>query len=319
MKKGTFVISLDFELHWGGAEKWDLQKMSQYFLDTRASIPEVLQLFTDNNISATWATVGFLFAKNKKQLLEFSPIEKPSYKNTSLSYYNYFEKIGDSEDDDPFHYAFSLIKKIIETPGQELATHTFAHYYCMEEGQNIQQFSADLMAAQKIAQNNFGIKPTSLVFPRNQYNKEYLSAAQMNGIKVIRSNPNVWFWKNSKRMMVPLFRALDTLTPISKTLAFDEEKLIKKSDIVELPASRFFRPYTENERFIQTIKLNRILTEMTYAARNNLCYHLWWHPHNFGNNVQENLKQLALIIKHYRELNEKFGFVSVSMDNFKLK
>lgn len=314
--KGKFIISLDFELHWGGAEKWDLQKMPHYFLDTRESIPEVLRLFKDNNVRATWATVGFLFAKNKEQLLSFCPKDKPTYLNQNLSYYNYFNQVGKNEDEDPFHFGYSLIKKIIATEGQELGTHTFAHYYCNEVGQNSEQFEADLKAAQAISKENFGVQLKSLVFPRNQYNIDYLKAAQNQGIRVIRSNPDVWFWQDTKGKLMPVFRAIDTLTSISKPLSFDGNCLKKEGKIIELPASRFFRPYKDKEKVIQNQKLKRIKNEMTFAAKNNLDYHLWWHPHNFGENVPENIKQLKEIIRHYRSLNEKYDFQSATMGDF---
>jgi len=312
---GKFIISLDFELHWGGAEKWDLQKMSQYFLDTRESIPEVLKVFEENNIRATWATVGFLFAKDKEQLLSFCPKNKPTYSKQDLSYYNYFNQVGENEDEDPFHYGYSLIKKIIATKGQELATHTFAHYYCNEQGQNLEQFEEDLKAAQGIANENFNIKLKSLVFPRNQYNNSYLEAAKRQGIEVVRSNPNIWFWNKNYGKLTPLFRAIDTLFSISSTLAFDSSQL-KKDGIIELPASRFFRPYKNKERLVQQIKLNRIKNEMTNAARNSKNYHLWWHPHNFGENIFENMEQLREIINHFKLLKDKYNFQSCSMKDF---
>jgi len=315
MKKGKFIISLDFELHWGGAEKWNLNEMQSYFLNTRKSIPEVLRLFKENNIRATWATVGFLFAKNKKQLLEFCPDNKPTYLNQKLSYYNYFDEVGENEEEDPFHFGYSLIKQILETKGQELATHTFAHYYCNENGQNLEQFQADLKAVQAIAKENFNVKLESLVFPRNQYNSRYLETAKQEGIKIIRSNPNVWFWNKSYGKLTPIFRALDTLWSISSSLSF-KKSTIKRNDVIELPASRFFRPYKNNEKTIQKLKMNRIKNEMTFAAKKGENYHLWWHPHNFGENVSENIKQLKDIIAHYRYLNEKYAFQSSTMGDY---
>lgn len=313
---GRFIISLDFELHWGGAEKWDLNKMQPYFLDTRKSIPVVLRIFKENNIRATWATVGFLFAQNKKQLLEFCPEFQPSYTNSQLTSYNYFDQVGFDERKDPFHFGYSLIHQILETSGQELATHTFAHYYCNESGQTPEQFDADLKSAQAIAQHNFGCKLKSLVFPRNQYNSDYLKVAQKQGISVVRTNPDVWFWKDTKGKFIPVCRAIDTLFSISKPLSFDCKSLKKDGSITELPASRFFRPYKDKEKVIQHLKLNRIKKEMAFAAQNNLEYHLWWHPHNFGENVTENIKQLKEIIFHYRELNENYGFQSAAMGDF---
>ena len=254
MEKGKFVISLDFELHWGAAERWNLKSKKQYFDNTRRSIPLVLNLFEKYNIHATWATVGFLFAKNKQQLLKFCPIDKPSYKNKELSYYNLIEnnEIGNDENDDPYHFAYSLIELILKTPNQELGTHTFAHYYCNEKGQNKNQFNADLKSAQSLAMENFNIELQSLVFPRNQFNSEYIEIAKQNGIKVVRSNPDVWFWKSYSKL-TSFARAFDTLMPISSTLTFEEKKVGDK-EVLLLPASRFLRPFTEKEKIIQSLK-----------------------------------------------------------------
>jgi peptidoglycan/xylan/chitin deacetylase (PgdA/CDA1 family) len=316
MDKGKFVISLDFELHWGSVEKWDLSQMQDYFMNTRESIPEVLSLFGKYGIHATWATVGFLFAKNKKQLESFIPSELPSYSNTELNYYNYLlsTKVGSNEEDDPFHFAHSLIEKILRTSNQELASHTFTHYYCNEAGQNINQFEKDIQKAQELSQANFNTQLKSLVFPRNQYNREYAQVAYKNGIKTIRTNPDVYFWKGSGAYK-PFARAFDTLLPISKPLSFmivKEEKDIP----LKIPASRFFRPYSKKESFIQKRKLNRIFIEMEEAAKNGKCYHLWWHPHNFGNFPKENLNQLERILKHFDFLKGKYDFESKSMMEF---
>jgi hypothetical protein len=58
MKKGAFIISLDFELHWGGFEKWPVGEYEQYFLNTRSVIPAMLALFRKYEVHVTWAGVG---------------------------------------------------------------------------------------------------------------------------------------------------------------------------------------------------------------------------------------------------------------------
>lgn len=314
--QGNFIISLDFELHWGGAEIWNLEKMQSYFSNTRLVIPQILSLFEENEIRATWATVGFLFAKDKQQLDKFTPTNKPTYINQTLSSYNYFDYVGNNEEKDPYHFAYSLIDKILKTKGQELSTHTFSHYYCNEEGQTTDQFEADLIAAQTISQENFKTHLLSIVFPRNQYNSSYLDVVSNQGIKIIRSNPNVWFWQNSYGKLTPILRALDTLFPISSSVSFQTNSLRRKNGIVELPASRFFRPYSEKEKLIQIMKMRRIKSEMTYAAENDKNYHLWWHPHNFGNYTDQNMNQLVEILDHFKVLKEKFGFSSKNMADF---
>ena len=59
--------------------------------------------------------------------------------------------------------------------------------------------------------------------------------------------------------------------------------------------------------------MNRIKKEMLYAAINNKNYHLWWHPHNFGENVAENMNQLKEIIDYFNELRLKYDFSSSNM------
>jgi hypothetical protein len=52
---------------------------------------------------------------------------------------------------------------------------------------------------------------------------------------------------------------------------------------------------------------------MTYAAKNGLTFHLWWHPHNFGINFFENFSLLEKILIHYQQLKEKYDFESLNM------
>jgi len=329
--KGIFTISLDFELHWGGFEKWpislnsvQLQKNSynQYFLNTRKVIPQLLGLFKKYEIHVTWATVGMLMHPNKNELIKNFPDLKPDYKEKKLSAYHYIETngIGEDETNDPFHYADSLIQQILTTPNQELGSHTFAHYYCNEEGQTIEQFRADLQAAQKAA-SRYGKQLQSLVFPRNQFNDDYLKVCFDEGIKVVRSNPLDWFWEIDSAIDEPMWkrlnRGLDAYFPIGKTNTFSLEALNKEIDRpLCLPASRLLRPYRKKELFLNIIKINRIKSEMERAARNGEVYHLWWHPHNFGNFSFDNLSQLEEILKHYSYCNKRFKMRSICMGEF---
>ncbi|MGB8704912.1 MAG: polysaccharide deacetylase, partial [Gillisia sp.] len=54
--------------------------------------------------------------------------------------------------------------------------------------------------------------------------------------------------------------------------------------------------------------------EMSLAAKNNEIYHLWWHPHNFGENPKESLNDLRTILRHYKSLQKENNFQSVNME-----
>ncbi len=64
---------------------------------------------------------------------------------------------------------------------------------------------------------------------------------------------------------------------------------------------------------LEWLRLSRIKKEMTLAAKKGMTYHLWWHPHNFGKNMQENFHNLHDILAHFKKLSRKYGMESVNM------
>jgi peptidoglycan/xylan/chitin deacetylase (PgdA/CDA1 family) len=319
MTPPIFTISLDFELHWGGFEKWPIDNYKQYFVNTRDVIPKMLKLFEQYGVHVTWAGVGMLFHSDRESLLNNTPRVLPTYVDKDLSAYNYIKRIGigSTEMDDPFHFAASLVKRIIDTPNQELGSHTFAHYYCNEAGQTVDQFKADLRAAQ-MAAAPFGHKLRSLVFPRNQFNEEYLKACYEEGFRVVRDNPRDWFWnirstqKESKWKR--LNRGVDAYWPIGKKNTYSLESIEKREGLpICLPASRLLRPYRPGELYLNTMKIERVKTEMERAAMKGEVYHLWWHPHNFGNYPDESMEGLKRILDGFKKCEEKYGMQSMNM------
>ena len=325
---GIFTISLDFELHWGGFEKWHVSELSTlnsapdmrpYFLNTRRTIPLMLEAFQQADVHATWATVGLLFAKDRKDLSELAPSELPGYTQPLLSPYNYMDDpgIGADEEEDPFHYAASLIQQIAATPGMELASHTFSHFYTCEPGQTTEQFRADLKAARK-AGMRMGFDMRSLVLPRNQINPAYLTICREEGFDAVRVNPREWFWEILPNKPVPLWHRLNRTADAYLPLGVHKSYPLQTVNRIEgepwlLPASRFLRPYNPKHLFLNTLRLRRIKEEMSTAAKLGEVYHLWWHPHNFGEYPKESMEGLREIIKHFMVLRKEFGMQSLSM------
>lgn len=314
MQKGSFIISLDFELHWGVSDHRTVESYYENLKNTPAVVKKLLALFARRNIHATWATVGMLFCRNKNEITSFvAEKDRPGYTNSSLSNYFVAQKAGTDEVADPFHYANTLIKEIIETPGQELATHTFSHYYCLEPGQSSEQFLHDLNAAIKITERE-GISPVSIVFPRNQYNEEYLKKSKQAGLKIYRGNFYSWIYKpeakSAESLLKRFFRLADAYLPISGHRVVRADF---SGDMVNIPASCFLRPYNSKLSWIDPLRLQRIKSEMTTAAKKGMIYHLWWHPHNFGKNMEQNFKILIDILDHFDQLSSTYGMQSMNM------
>jgi peptidoglycan/xylan/chitin deacetylase (PgdA/CDA1 family) len=311
---GIFVISLDFELFWG---VWDVTTKERYganILGVREVIPQLLNLFDEYNIRSTFATVGFLFAKDKKDLNTYLPAIRPCYSKENYNVYaEELASVGNSDVDDPYHFGYTLFEQLKQSD-HEIGTHTFCHYYCLEEGQSIDEFDADIKAAKQIAAKH-NIELSSIVFPRNQVNHEYLSVLKDNGINAYRGNPTSWIYKPRKFtaevLFIRLCRLLDTYLPISgyNTHTVDKEAALP----INIPASRFLKPYNKKLAWLEKIKLKRIMNEMTKAAQKNELYHLWWHPHNFGINITENIANLTIILNHYQVLHNKYGFINSTM------
>lgn len=134
--RGIFVISLDFELMWGIRYERNVPGYRANILGVRQAIPAMLNLFREYEIHATWAAVGLLFFSNKADMVRGSPQVKPAYENSERSSHNDMEAVGPDESHDPYHFGYSLIQMVRGFPGQEIGSHTFSHYYCLEPGQD---------------------------------------------------------------------------------------------------------------------------------------------------------------------------------------
>jgi peptidoglycan/xylan/chitin deacetylase (PgdA/CDA1 family) len=314
-QKGLFVISLDFELMWGVRDKKTIHSYGNNIRGVREVIPALLDLFDQYDIHATFATVGFLFCRNKDELVHHAPCDLPHYFLKKYSPYenNYFEEVGDSERNDIYHYASSLIELIQQDPKQEVASHTFSHYYCLE-GASLLSFEKDMIAAKQIA-STYNINLRSIVFPRNQYSDPHIEICKKLGFIAFRGNETSSIYQPRKNedqnKIIKAFRFADSYINLTGHHTFTIEK--KENTIIDIPASRFLRPYSPKLKWLNAVRLNRIKKSLTFAAKNNQAYHLWWHPHNFGLHLKENLASLEMILKHYKKLNTSFGMQSKSM------
>lgn len=311
---GTLTISLDFELLWGIFDKVGTRYRPEYFSNTRKVIPQMLDLFARNEIHVTWATVGMLFAENEEEWKEYSPSFLPSYREKKYSAYHWAKENGIRPE---VHFAPELIRQIIQTPFQELGSHSYAHYYTLMRGQSPEQFREDLRASQRIAEEKFGIRLKSLVFPRNHINELYLGICQEEGFAYVRGNPKNWFWQETQHEdeSKKWFRSADCFFPLGSRTSYPFEELtFHPKEPVILPASRILRPYSNAYSIFNRVRLSRIIEEMERAAELQEIYHLWWHPHNFGNNPEACMEELKKLVSTFDRLRTRHGMQSLSME-----
>jgi peptidoglycan/xylan/chitin deacetylase (PgdA/CDA1 family) len=267
-------------------------------------------------VHATWAAVGLLLFDNKKELLDYLPQARPRYANRALDPYADLPQIGASESTDPYHYGLSLARRILDTDGMEIGTHTFSHYYCLERGQTEAEFRADLLAA-IAATERLGTRPRSLVFPRNQFNPGYLRVCRSLGIACFRGNESSWLHRaaadEDTGIVRRACRLADAYVDISGHHGFEPSA---SEGLVNIPASRFLRPFSPTLRGLEKLRKSRIKTAMTAAAKLGLGFHLWWHPHNFGTYLEKNLANLAELLAHFAVLRDRHGMESLNMGEY---
>ncbi|WP_319825143.1 polysaccharide deacetylase family protein [Thalassovita sp.] len=312
---GRLIISLDFELMWGVRDHKSISSYGDAVLGGRHAIPMMLGRFKQNRIHATWATVGLLFARNRDEMLAFAPAIRPTYTDPRLSPYPALKHhIGRDETADPHHFGRSLLDNIADTEGQEIATHTYGHIYALEPGMTPEAWRADLTAAIAIAENA-GHRLRSIVFPRNQFSVASIQACRDQGLSVFRGNPSGTLYRprpaSKLRLPVRAARFVDGVLPIAGPLDFAPPQ--EQSGTTDVPASRFLRPWNPRFPAYSRLHLAQILREMTHAARNGRCYHLWWHPHNMGRDTGRNMDQLDRILNQFARLRDDFGFESATM------
>jgi peptidoglycan/xylan/chitin deacetylase (PgdA/CDA1 family) len=312
---GALVVSLDFELHWGVRDHTPADgPYRENLLGARLVIPRLLQLFQHYGIAATWATVGFLFAASHDELQKFRPAIVPAYRNRQLD--SYSETVGENEQDDPLHFAASLIERIRQYPRQEIATHTFSHYCCLEPGQTREAFEADLDSAIAIA-GKHGVGLHSIVFPRNQVNRDYMSSLIERGIVCYRGCQRGWMYRpiadDQRTLSLRAVRLADSYMRISGPEVQQWSEVPEPNGLCNVRASRFVRPVRAGWKRLEQMRLQRIKSEMELAAKQHGIFHLWLHPHNLGKNMEENLSFFQAILEAFALLRTRYGMRSPSM------
>lgn len=314
----AFVVSLDFELMWGVRDIMTKDQYGGNVMGARQAIPRMLDAFERSGVRATWATVGFLFCESKDELVASSPQQLPVYTRAGQSNYSYLDEVGADERSDPYYFGLSLIRRIAACPGQEVASHTWSHFYCLEDGVSDDDLSRDLASAVAVAARR-GFRLKSLVFPRNQCDPGKLAVCRRHGIEVVRGTESHWLFRARCResQQQPLRRGLRLADAYLNLSGYNTPlPAVLPSGLVDVPSSRYLRPHSCRLAPLEGVRLKRICDGMDAACQQGGVYHLWWHPHDFGRNLDENMQFLGGVLEHFVRLRDSHGMQSVPMGDF---
>jgi peptidoglycan/xylan/chitin deacetylase (PgdA/CDA1 family) len=280
---------------------------------SRDTVTDLAGRFADRGIRATWATVGLLMASTAEEAARFRPPRRAPYRDARLD--PYAEPLGPDEAADPTHLAGDLVGELAAVPGQEIASHTFSHFYCLEEGPGPEDLAADLVAARAIAAAR-GLRVRSLVLPRNQWRPDLAPVVRAAGFDCYRGPQPGWATRarsaDDGRLAVRALRLVDTYGgPAVPTFAWSE--LAEPSGLCNVAASAFFRPVTPATRRLEPLRHRRLVAALRRAAAGGRVLHLWWHPHNFTAWPAQNTAALERVLDEAARLGETDGLRSLSM------
>jgi peptidoglycan/xylan/chitin deacetylase (PgdA/CDA1 family) len=313
MTAAKFVISLDFELFWGVSDTQTIADYGGNVLGEWQVVPRLLAAFRQHRIGVTWATVGMAMCRDYAEWRDIRPSVLPGYSRIKDLPYSMDKLVKEHP---KLFFARPLVEQILATEGQELATHTYSHFYCNEAGATPEQFAADLACARTIAAD-MGARFRSAVLPRNQLVESFLARLPDAGIEVYRGNAEHWLYRNGDA--VPggiagrIARFADACVPLSGNRTAREQH---NGGLVNVPASLFLYPWSARCRALAAMRLYRLKQAMTTVARTGGIFHLWWHPHNFGVNIEQNLALLEALLRHYDMLSDTYGMQSKCMGDF---
>lgn len=310
MEKGLFVISIDFEMLWGAIFNESVEEGYRFRVPyVEKIIPRLISLFDKYKIHATWAVVAGIACEDKQMAVSFASekIENP-YHQVSLK--QFIDSIPES--DEEFYFRPDLIHMINTCEGQEIATHTFSHFYFLEHKEAILKLKEEIRTSKTILEDLTHGSVETMILPKNQVTDEVFQVMRDTGIRIVRNCQISKRFNMEENLVRKILRFLDAYIPVCGKASYRLEET-SHDGIIDIRASRFWRTYDRRLGFLEGLKFLRIKHEITYAAKHGEVYHLWFHPHNLSKDYERNLKFLDKIMKHYEKMNKQYGMRSVNM------
>lgn len=310
---GALVISLDFEMFWGMADVANIAEMTPTMQKVHDVVPRLILLFKKYGIHATWATVGALMASDREEFLKYLPSQLPTQTKVTLEKAGLIPENDEEKCPRSILFAPELVMAISGANGQEIATHTYSHYYCSNKDSNPSEFAAEIDAALKLAKEK-NLQIDSAVFPRNQVADSFLTA--MGRVKRLSFRGNERGFISQLRVRHPkigtLLWYIDNYIPLQRRTSYKLEEIFDEG-IFNIRNSRFFKPFRPKYRFAERLKLYRYKREMLKAAKKGEIYHMYWHPHNFAVDTEVNFAQMEELLAFYADVCKRHGMRSLNM------
>lgn len=298
MLRGAFTISLDFELIWGTRDRAGPDAFRRACEIERSEIiDQLLDLFERYEISATWCTLGHLFLGACTCAAQKHPeIVPPEHAWCGGAQWFAADPCTD-EQQDPIFYGASLLDKIgacaVE---QEIGCHSFSHVIFGDPGCSRETAQSELRECVRLAEER-GVSLRSFAFPRNSVG--HLDLLTQHGFECYRG-PEPYeerAWPTWAKRAAHLLAVLTAARPPVHVPEATE------AGLWNIPGSMIFFPAHGKRRHIPVgLRTRRAIKGLDRAASERRVFHLWFHPTNLTDRLEDMMLGLERVLRHAAEL-----------------
>jgi len=296
--KGQFTISLDTEIAWGKIDSGIKEQYYPLFENAKIVIERLVELFDKYQIPATWGVVGRLVESDPF----VSKLENFYEKQTDELLYN------DDKRNKPansyLRYPELLDLLTNAKVEHDIGSHSYAHIVFNNirtiKGCKKETATEDFIAAQKVFSNN-GLSPKSFIYPLNAIGHTEL--LRENGFTCYRGD-TISSFANYPAVLKKLLRQLELFFPICPETV---ETSIEANNLVCLPSSMHFKIlHFGIKKYIPFSVIERKAVKgLNKAVDTQKCFHLWFHPFDFGWETQKHFDAFEKTLAHAATLREK--------------
>ncbi|MBX3192220.1 MAG: hypothetical protein KF819_34845 [Labilithrix sp.] len=297
----TFIVSIDEELIWGSFDHTPALRFERENPDLRGVFRELVSLFDELRVPATWALVGHLFLASCARGEDgraHGDLARPRYRWFERDWFG-ADPCTD-RDRDPLWYGDDLVDAVLSArAGHEVGCHSFSHLVYGDAGCSARAAADDLRACVESARTR-GITLRSFVFPRNSEGHHAL--LRDNGFLCYRGEDPTWF----RPLPGTLKRSghlIDQATALSPPVSEPNEQL---AGLWNLPGSMLLLHRRGVRRFIPiAARIRKARLGLERAVREGKLFHLWFHPFNFAVDRAAMMSVLRAVLTHAVELRER--------------
>jgi peptidoglycan/xylan/chitin deacetylase (PgdA/CDA1 family) len=309
LDKGVFVISIDTELAWSVVHRGAVSPEHlgpDRVAAEREIVRDLLDLFEQHDIKATWATVGHLFLGECRAVggLKHPEILRPDYEWFDGDWFDLDPSTNVSED--PMWYGPDIVQMIrAARPSQEVGSHSFSHLIVGDPGCSAAAFASDLKACQEVAAGG-GIRLRSFVYPRNTIG--HLEVLADNGFTSYRGLRPATFPEMSG-FSRRAARLADRVRPMAGSIVMPQ----RVGRLWNLPATNLYAPFDRARYLPFRSWITQHIRRLDQASEHRSLFHLWFHPHNLLDNPARALGGLQRILSRVDDLRRSGTIDNMTM------